>query len=169
MEKPEIGCVWWKHANWHYKLRLNSVKLNVLGRSPFEPIQMPVCMELGSSVHLEALGSMINLRKQFNTEVPRAFPNCMYATQGCIWVEYSAKLYELFTLGCIAFVELFRVRYCHKTEQPTCVFKKSPPPSALQFGSFVHDTTPRWLLVAYRRCLWPLDAYSEVTLQFQKM
>ena len=52
---------------------LNSVKLIALGTSQFEPIQMPVCMELGSRVHLEALVSMIELRKQFNTGGPRNF------------------------------------------------------------------------------------------------
>ena len=50
---------------------LNSVKLIALGSIQFEPIQMPVCMELGSSVHLEALVSMIELRKQFNTGGPK--------------------------------------------------------------------------------------------------
>ena len=35
---------------------------------------MPVCMELGSSVYLEALVSMIELRKQFNAGGPRSFP-----------------------------------------------------------------------------------------------
>ena len=52
----------------------HSPNLIVLGRSSFEPIQMPICMELGSSVHLEALVSMIELRKQFNTGGPRNFP-----------------------------------------------------------------------------------------------
>ena len=46
----------------------------MLGRSQFEPIQMPVYMELGSSVNLEALVNMIELRKQFNTGGPKIFP-----------------------------------------------------------------------------------------------
>ena len=53
---------------------LNSVRLIVLGRNQFEPIKMPIFMELGSSVHLEALVSLIELRKQFNIGGPRRFP-----------------------------------------------------------------------------------------------
>ena len=35
----------------------------VLGGGQVEPIQMPVCMELGSSMHIETLVSMIKQRK----------------------------------------------------------------------------------------------------------
>ena len=72
---------------------LNSVKLTVPGRSQFEPIQMPVCMELGSSMHLEALISMIELRTHFNTGSSRCLLNRVHVVNWCVCVAYSAESY----------------------------------------------------------------------------
>ena len=69
---------------------------------------MPVCMELGSSMHLEALISMIELRKHFNTGSSRRLLNRVHVVNWCVCVAYSAESYEIFTLGCVGFVKLFR-------------------------------------------------------------
>ena len=74
-------------------------------------------------------------------------------------MKYSAESYVFSTLVCVGFVELFRVRFCYKTEQPTRVFLFLFPPIHPGFVFFVHSIIARWILVAYGRCLWPLGAY----------
>ena len=59
---------------------LNSVKRIVLGWSQFEPIQMLVCMEVGSNMHLEALVNIIELRNHFNTGGFRRLLDRVHAT-----------------------------------------------------------------------------------------
>ena len=56
---------------------LNSVKIIASGRIQVEPRQMPVCMKLGSSVYIEALVSMIELRKQIYTGGSRRLTKCI--------------------------------------------------------------------------------------------
>ena len=138
----------------HLKLRINSVKLIVLGRSQFGPIRMPVCMELVAActlTHIEALVSMVELRKHFNTGSSRRLLKRVHATHWCVCLVYNAESYIIFTLGCVGFVKLFRVRFYHKTEKPTRVFLFS---SLLcieqQHGGF--DCI--WALLAASRCLW---------------
>ena len=69
---------------------------------------MPVCMKLGSSMHIEALVSMLELCKQIYTGGSRRLLNRMHATHWCVCVVYSAESYVIFTLGCVGFVKLFR-------------------------------------------------------------
>jgi hypothetical protein len=67
-----------------------------------------------------------------------------------------------FSLWAVSALSNFSVfDFATKQSSQRAFLKKTTPPSALHFGSFVHDTTPRWLLVAcmYRRCLLPLGAY----------
>jgi hypothetical protein len=73
-------------------------------------------------------------------------------------MKYSAKSYVFLTFVCVGFVELFGVRFCHKTEQPTRVFYLIPP-NTPGFGYFVHGSTARRLLVTHGRCLWLLGNY----------
>ena len=101
---------------------LNSVKIIASGRIQVEPIQMPVCMKLGSSSHIEALVSMIELRNQIYTGGPRRLSNCIYATYECICVKYSAKSYVVSTLVCVGFVELFGVRFFTKQSSQRAYF-----------------------------------------------
>ena len=83
---------------------------------------MPVCMKLGSSSHIEALVSMIELRNQIYTGGPRRLSNCIYATYECICVKYSAKSYVVSTLVCVGFVELFGVRFFTKQSSQRAYF-----------------------------------------------
>ena len=101
---------------------LNSVKIIASGRIQVEPRQMPVCMKLGSSSHIEALVSMIELRNQIYTGGPRRLSNCIYATYECICVKYSAKQYVVSTLVCVGFVELFCVRFFTKQSSQRAYF-----------------------------------------------
>ena len=101
---------------------LNSVKIIASGRIQVEPRQMPVCMKLGSSSHIEALVSMIELRNQIYTGGPRRLSNCIYATYECICVKYSAKSYVVSTLVCVGFVELFGVRFFTKQSSQRAYF-----------------------------------------------
>ena len=101
---------------------LNSVKIIASGRIQVEPRQMPVCMKLGSSSHIEALVSMIELRNQIYTGGPRRLSNCIYATYECICVKYSAKSYVVSTLVCVGFVDLFGVRFFTKQSSQRAYF-----------------------------------------------
>ena len=101
---------------------LNSVKIIASGRIQVEPRQMPVCMKLGSSSHIEALVSMIELRNQIYTGGPRRLSNCIYATYEFICVKYSAKSYVVSTLVCVGFVELFGVRFFTKQSSQRAYF-----------------------------------------------
>ena len=83
---------------------VNSTNI-IVARSQFEPIQMPVCMELGSSVHLAALANLIERRKHFNTGGFRSLPNCVHATNWCACMIYSAESYVIFNLGCVSLLE----------------------------------------------------------------
>ena len=137
---------------------LNSVKIIASGRIQVEPRQMPVCMKLGSSSHIEALVSMIELRNQIYTGGPRRLSNCIYATYECICVKYSAKSYVVSTLVYVGFVELFGVRFFTKQSSQRAYFYFHSPYTP-GFGSVVHGATAWRLLVTYGCCLWPLDAY----------
>ena len=106
---------------------LNSVKIIASGRIQVEPRQMPVCMKLGSSSHIEALVSMIELRNQIYTGGPRRLSNCIYATYECICVKYSAKSYVVSTLVCVGFVELFGVRFFTKQSSQRAYFYFNSP------------------------------------------
>ena len=139
------------------KLRINSVKFIVPGRRQFEPIQMPVCMELGSSMHIEALVSMIELRKHFNTGSSRRLLNSVHATYWCVCVVYSAESYIIFTLGCVGFVKILRVRFCHKKRASNARIFIFYSPQCNVFCSFVHSITARRILVAYGCCLCGLS------------
>ena len=83
--------------------------------------QMPVCMKLGSSMHIEALVSMIGLCKQIYIGGSRRLLSRMSATHWCACVVYSAESYGIFTftLGCVGFVKLFR---SFKTKHPARIF-----------------------------------------------
>ena len=76
-------------------------------------------MKLGSSVYIEALVSMIEQRKHFNTGSSRRLLNSVHATYWCVCVVYSAESYVVFTLGCVGFVKLFRGWFRFKIEHPT--------------------------------------------------
>ena len=80
---------------------------------------MPVCMKLGSSMHIEALVSMLGPCKQIYTGGSRRLLNRVHAAHWCVCVVYSAESYVIFTLGCVGFVKLFRGWFSFKTEHPT--------------------------------------------------
>ena len=80
------------------------------------------CMKLGSSIHIEALVSMIKQRTQLYTGAPRRLPKCVFAIYKGVWMEYSANSYFIFTFGCVGCVKLFRVEFSFKTEHPTRFF-----------------------------------------------
>ena len=73
----------------------------MLGRSQFEPIQMPVRMELGSSMHFEALVSMLELRKHLNTESPRRLLDRVHATHwcACVAIALNCMLFQLWAVS----------------------------------------------------------------------
>jgi hypothetical protein len=65
-------------------------------------------MELGRSMHIEAVVSMIELRKHFNIGSSKRSLNRAHVTHWRVCAEYSAESYVIFTLGCVGFVKLFR-------------------------------------------------------------
>ena len=73
----------------------------MLGRSQFEPIQMPVCMELGRSVYLEALVSINELRKHFNTESSRRLLSCVNAIYWVLawYVALNRMLFSIWAVS----------------------------------------------------------------------
>jgi hypothetical protein len=64
-------------------------------------------MKLGGSMNIEALVSMIELRKALNTGSSKLLLNRVHAIHWRICVAYSAELYVISTLGCVGFVKLF--------------------------------------------------------------
>ena len=61
LKNSAVGCEC-KHTNWLCKARVTLYKNTDLSGVQYERIQMPVCMKLGSSMCIEALLNMIELR-----------------------------------------------------------------------------------------------------------
>ena len=124
-------------------------------------------MKLGSSMHIEALVSMLGPCKQIYTGGSRRLLNRVHAAHWCVCVVYSAESYVIFTLGCVGFVKLFRGWFSFKTEHSTRDFFILQQPK--HPGSYVYHSTAWWLLVAYGRCLCPLGGYTaKLPRNFQK-
>ena len=60
-------------------LEPRSVRIIVLSGIQLEPIQLPVCIKLGSSMHIEVLVSLVEQRTHLYTGTSRRLPECAVA------------------------------------------------------------------------------------------